>query len=514
MKGRALLAALLAATAAGALAQKQTVCTVTVNSPDERDVLRRHLPAERYDFVELVEPGRSDWLESSCRRQVTCDVLIVSGHFAGTEFYSSRPHVAETLSVDALERASCSASCPGLFARLKEVYLFGCDTLNPSPVRLQTPELARSLAREGAAPEEAERLARALASRHGGSALEHMRRLFPGVPVIYGFSSKAPYGRYAGPMLDRYLASNGLGEFGTGRVNEGLRRLFAPASMVVSEGQRPDDPDAGYRAEACGYFDTRTSAAAKLAHVRATMTRSMAEARLTLDRSEKFLRGLTPAERGDPAFAAELAAFAADAPLRQRFLGLARDTDDPAVRVRLLALARSLGWLDAAAQRAEWIAMVGDLLARKATGFGEVDLICSLNQDRALDAELPRLAGVSMSGRAAEAAMACLGSPEGRSRIVSALASRDESEVQLAQAYLRHRPIEDAEELRAVAFRVARMQASGAQVRAIETLARHRIGDAAVLDELSRLSARTSSPAVRRAIDEVFLRAGRSARRE
>ena len=50
-------------------ADRQTVCTVTVNSPDERDVLRRHLPAERYDFVELVERGRSDWLASACRKE-------------------------------------------------------------------------------------------------------------------------------------------------------------------------------------------------------------------------------------------------------------------------------------------------------------------------------------------------------------------------------------------------------------------------------------------------------------
>ena len=125
MKGRWLLAALLAMTAAGALAQKQTVCTITVNSPDEREVFRRYLPAERFDFVELVEHGNPDWLAASCRKAVRCDVLLVSGHFAGTEFYSSRLQNNETLPVDVLERAACSDSCPGLFEDLKEVYLFG-----------------------------------------------------------------------------------------------------------------------------------------------------------------------------------------------------------------------------------------------------------------------------------------------------------------------------------------------------------------------------------------------------
>src|SRR5689334_1305791 len=213
MKGRVLLAALLA-TAAVAQAQKQTVCTVTVNSPDERDVFERYLPADRFDFVELVEHGRPDWLRSSCRKGIQCDVLLVSGHFAGTEFYSSRFNQAETLPVDEIERAQCSDSCPGLFSQLKEVYLFGCDTLNPAPIRSATPEVAMSLVREGATAEAARGDAQALAARHGGSALEHMRRLFPGVPVIYGFSSKAPYGRVAGPMLERYFQAGG--EIGTG----------------------------------------------------------------------------------------------------------------------------------------------------------------------------------------------------------------------------------------------------------------------------------------------------------
>ena len=96
----ALGAALVASVA---LAQKQTVCTVTVNSPDEREVFRESLPADKFDFVELVERGRPDWLASSCRKGVRCDVLMVSGHFAGTEFYSSRFNVDETLPVDEID---------------------------------------------------------------------------------------------------------------------------------------------------------------------------------------------------------------------------------------------------------------------------------------------------------------------------------------------------------------------------------------------------------------------------
>src|SRR3954465_12799088 len=77
--------------------ERETVCTITVNSSDERDVFRRFLSPERYRFVELVEHGRKDWLASACEAKVRCDVLVVSGHFAGSEFYSSRPTVDETL---------------------------------------------------------------------------------------------------------------------------------------------------------------------------------------------------------------------------------------------------------------------------------------------------------------------------------------------------------------------------------------------------------------------------------
>ena len=48
-----------------------------------------------------------------------------------------------------MERVSCSDSCPGLFSQLKEVYLFGCNTLNAEAVKSASAEVARSLVRSG-----------------------------------------------------------------------------------------------------------------------------------------------------------------------------------------------------------------------------------------------------------------------------------------------------------------------------------------------------------------------------
>ena len=48
-----------------------------------------------------------------------------------------------------MERASCSDSCPGLFSQLKEVYLFGCNTLNAEAIKSMSSEVGRSLVRAG-----------------------------------------------------------------------------------------------------------------------------------------------------------------------------------------------------------------------------------------------------------------------------------------------------------------------------------------------------------------------------
>ena len=75
----ALVIALFAALTCGNVAaQKKTVCTITVNSENEEDVMRARLPHDKFQFVELVEHGRPDWLASACQKKVQCDVLVIS----------------------------------------------------------------------------------------------------------------------------------------------------------------------------------------------------------------------------------------------------------------------------------------------------------------------------------------------------------------------------------------------------------------------------------------------------
>src|SRR6186997_2523059 len=205
-----------------ARAAKSTICTITVNSPDEKQTFRRYLPEDKYQFVELVERGRPDWLASACRQRVRCDVLIISGHFNGEEFFSEHLDSNEFLPVAEMERASCSNSCPGLFSQLKEVYLFGCNTLNAEAVKSTSSEAGRSLARAGHSPLGAQRIVHALDQLHGESSRDRMRRIFTTVPVIYGFSSVAPLGPAAAALLGRYLQASSIAEVGNGRANPKL----------------------------------------------------------------------------------------------------------------------------------------------------------------------------------------------------------------------------------------------------------------------------------------------------
>ena len=119
----------------------------------------------------------------------------MSGHYdGGHEFFSDQVSASEFLPVDEMERASCSGGCSGLFSQLKEVYLFGCNTLNPGANKSASAEIARSLVRSGHSRADAERLAKVLGERHGESSRDRMRQVFKDVPAIYGFSSVAPLG--------------------------------------------------------------------------------------------------------------------------------------------------------------------------------------------------------------------------------------------------------------------------------------------------------------------------------
>jgi hypothetical protein len=487
---RFVLAALAAACAAWSAAahaeakagRTKTVCTVTVNSADEKEAMRRHLPPGKYDFVELLDRKHDDWLEGACHRHVQCDVLVISGHFnAGETFYSDKVDVEASLKMDELERASCSHSCPPLFAKLKEVYLFGCESLNPHATQYS--------------------------SKYGESGHDRMRRVFAGVPVIYGFSSHAPVGADAARLLDRYFAAGGASEVGSGHASAKLLRIFG-RSLTAIRGVRASDPGAEERREICEFFDDRESPASKLRFIHRMLERDPDRARKYLARIEDLLGSVDAAQKESPAFQSALAEYAADDATRARYLGIARAARPYAVRERMLTVASELAWLKPRQLRAERIALLDDMLASRKMGFAEVDLGCTMTSGDGLAGALTEVKAPSTDSHpvADSALLACMGSPAARAAILRALASDNDKDVELAQLYLQHRPLADGPELRALTEEVTRMPPSAAQLRALGALARLHIADRAILDDLAQAFAESKSVKVQRAIAEVFMR--------
>jgi hypothetical protein len=414
--------------------------------------------------------------------------------------------------VHELQRASCSASCSSLFSNLKEVYLFGCNTLKADPRRVAEGEILRSLQRAGAAPAEAERVASQLNARYGESNRERIRHIFKDVPVLYGFSSKAPLGRYAGPVLDKYFQSAPAGEVASGRPSPTLLSLFGPVSMVALPGLTDAEPHASFRGDVCGFADERPNDAQKLAFLHELMRRDVTHVRMLLDHLEHYAGSLGAAQRRQPDTAAALARIQGDGAARERFLALGRDADRAEVQARMVALARSLGWLTPEQERDEYAQMIVQRMARNGVGKHEVDLVCGSAPMRtaARESDLAARvrAGAAVPGQVAHSAvLACLGDAAAHEQTLRALTSAHDADVEIAQVYLRHRPLADAAEVRSITEGIGRMRSLAAQVRALETLARQRLADPQSLQEIARLFPRARSLQMQRAIANILIRA-------
>jgi hypothetical protein len=278
--------------------------------------------------------------------------------------------------------------------------------------------------------------------------------------------------------------------------------------MIAVTGLSESDPRAVYQREVCQFIDDRSSPAQKLLFIHGLLRRDMAEVRMFLERIESLFAALSESERQAPSFVQALGEIARDDVARERYLRFAEDADQPRVRTRMIQLAGTLGWLSPPDQRAELVRVIGDLLGRRSIGSADIDLICSMNGNNELDQERYRLSlSSSHSNEVAHAAaLACLGSAEGRVRVLQALTSGDDAESRIAEVYLVHRPITDVNEFRGVASGIIRMTGSSAQVRALDTLGRQRLSDRESLDELARLFPAAESVDVQRAIAAVLIR--------
>jgi len=498
----------------------KTVCAITINSDDERRAFERYLPAADYRVVELTRRGEPDWLAQACRSGVRCDALVISGHFDdGSEFYADQSDHREYLTLEQLQQASCSASCSGLFAQLQEVFLFGCKTLGTEPrIRLDAPavsERRRSLERSGHSATEAERLAREMGDRYAQSNRDRLRHVFQGVPLLYGFSSQAPLGRVAGPLVERYFRSAAPGEVASGRPSATWLELFGPLSMVTARGLSPDEPQAALRRDLCGFADDAPRSAEKVRHLHTLLRRDPAEVRLLLDPLERFVASLTPTLRIEPGVDAALGAIAQDRPLLERLRDFWREGEDTSAQVRFIGLARQLGWLDDAQVQDEWAHLLGRRLAQGPIGRSEIDLTCA-QHPQGNAALLQRLAQFPPQRPGSQpqplplqraALRACLGDSAAHQQLLQALVRPPDAHTPLVETYLRHRGLGSVGAQRVLAAGVGRLPDGQARLQALESLARQRLDDPPALQEIARQFAHSRSLPVQRAIAHLLLRA-------
>ena len=387
-----MLAALIVLfTAVSALADDRfTVCSVTINSDDEIRLFKKYLPASEFRFVELTAAAEaaspaasSPWLANTCDSGVSCDMLVVSGHFGntwagnyGTTFAGSS---GMSLALTDLEQRRCDESCPGVVSDPLEVFLFGCKTLNDDSGGALSGNDVAALARHDLSASAAARLLDE--AENGGedsSSRRRMQFVFGGVPRLYGFTDVAPAGRRVAPLLENYLQGVGdyaahlrslraiRAEHASVPPNDRLAHALEPTCFTQTEGLDPHGADYARSAEACAVGDERRPIAGRGERVAGLLD------------SGRFLGSLSAIDR----FLARnpVGLFDRGDGARVATRDLLGRLENPVLRLELLRVARRLRWVSDDESLAVERQVVLRLLRAPVYGEGR-DLICGLGAD-------------------------------------------------------------------------------------------------------------------------------------
>ena len=210
------------------LEAKYQLCSITINSSNEINTFKRFLPAKDFDFIELVPThidGKqsSHWFNSACRKQLSCDILVISGHFGGEFFGES----GWTLPTELMEEKACQKTCRGILSDLKEVFLFGCNTLaNKQKDSRSYQEYLKVLLDDGLSREMAEKVVATRYSPLGTPFYARMNFIFSQSEAVYGFNQLSPLGPHIQRPLEKYfLAINkNFGSYSAYLKAEGYKR--------------------------------------------------------------------------------------------------------------------------------------------------------------------------------------------------------------------------------------------------------------------------------------------------
>ncbi len=371
-------------------------CVVSLNEPAELEVFRSKLDPRRFEFVDLVAAAKArgpdatagraagtPWLVNACRPETSCDIVIYSAEFAGRFFGKAGP----SLSLQELEEASCQERCAGLFHKPLEVFLLACNTLASKDEDDRTPgEYLQVLLDHGFDRAAAERVVELRYGPLGPSFRESLRRIFAGVPRLYGFSSVAPRGEYTAPMLSRYFQTKGdyaaaLSSMAraTGR-NAALFTSFRGTSLAQTVGLTAAEAGAVDRRHICELYDETRSVADRLRIAYGFLVRP--DALSFVPTVEIFLSRHLP-EDFSPGEQAVFAAIQNLDDARDSVLQLVHRLNVSALKLELAHFAVLAGWLQPAEFHALAVDGARQLLHQPVTSEA-VDIMCEITKRESL----------------------------------------------------------------------------------------------------------------------------------
>ena len=393
--GAAITSLLLAAPRAGA-EERYTVCSITINSADEISTFRKYLPEKSFQFVELTEgssagePGAG--FGRACDRGVQCDVVVISGHFGdtyagnfGTTFAGDS---GLTLSLDEMEQRSCEQSCPGILRKPLEVFLFGCKTLARSLDDRPLPKADLALLAHYGVPKGiAERVVEE--ERFKGSDTSNRRRMrfvFAEVPELYGFSAVGPTGEHARPLLEDYFKRKGnyaqhLRRLAQARSKANANRELAQAMQSSTfdqcAGLQSSDPEYERAKRICVLTNEKSTVLTRLAHIEKLLDDPGFLG--YLPSIERFFHEHSPSSYG-PSELATLRHIQQHARAREVAVGLVNGLETPLLRLEVVRVARTVGWVGAD----EALKIQHDVVVRalRPPVFGEgQDIVCGIEPE-------------------------------------------------------------------------------------------------------------------------------------
>jgi hypothetical protein len=378
-------------------AARLTVCAFGFHGPEEVQAFKTGLPSDDFEVVDLSPPsgpgeagaapaanrGAKPWLPQVCRENLHCDVTVVSGEFAGRFFGRS----GQSLGLQEMEEASCQARCDGLFHAPREAFLLACNTLATKDEDMRSPAAyLQVLLDHGFDRADAERVVAFRYGPLGPTFREAFRRIFMGVPRLYGFSSVAPTGQYTGPMLDKYFRTVGNYRRHLERIpldqtaNRALQNAFAGTDLVETSGLTAGEPAVADRDLICTLYDEQRPVAVRLRLVQRIMERPDF---LSFVPSIQTFVDRHPAESLHGEERAVFDQIRHNDVARDRILGLVHQLDVSSLKLELAHFAVHLGWLSRDEFRALAIESARELLHRPLT-TETVDVMCEIPKHEAI----------------------------------------------------------------------------------------------------------------------------------